>query len=770
MRKRTRRARTFAPPPPGQWRKRWPLFAGGALILAGAAILLVFLRDGRASSRGPAHRNVLLITIDTLRWDRLGSYGATLKATPVLDRLAEGGARFETAIAHAPLTAPSHASILTGLTPLRHGIRDNGAFVLSPSITTLASSFRNAGYATAAFVSGFPLDRRFGFASGFQTYDDRLPGSSAPGRAAYTERRADETTTHVLTWLHSQQSTATSSSSPATVPWFLWVHYFDPHAAYDPPPKWRERMPTPYDGEVAFVDEQIGRVLARLNELRLDTNTVIAVTADHGESLGEHGEETHGVFIYDSTLRVPLIVAGPGVSSGIVANVVARGIDLMPTLLDLADLRVPEGIDGRSLRPALEVRPMPDAPAYIESLLSERQFGWAPLRGLRDARWKYIDAPEPELYDVLEDAAETKNRAADAPHRMETLAHELDERAQATPTPEAQRPRLASDRESAERLRALGYVSGSTPPRTGSRRNPKSGIALINRLERGIALVRSDPRRAVEELRAVLAEDPGVAVARSQLAVALAALGDYDNAIEQLRILTADRSASAEDLLLLSEAHRAAGHTQDAREALRQAAALDPQSPEVVLTEARTFMIARDFDQAASAFSRALTLSPENVEALIGLGEIDMVKGDLSAASTHFERALSGDPSNSMARLRLGLVRGRQGRMDDAIVLLRPVVASSPDNGEALAALGAALARAGKAAESVQYFERAVSAGQRSPAVLNGLGFAKLESGDRAGALEALRQSLAIFPDQPQVQQAVRDLTAAAGQNPRSNR
>ena len=764
MRKRTRRVRTFSSSSSSSspfsrvasWPAQWPLYVGFALILAGAAIIPLMLRSANLGSTGPAHPNVLLITIDTLRWDRVGSYGAAHRPTPVLDRLAERGTRFETAIAHAPLTAPSHASILTGLTPIRHGVRDNGAFVLAEKVT-LAGTFRRGGYSTAAFVSGFPLDRRFGFAAGFQTYDDRLPASGGAGRAAYTERRADDTTARVLAWLDA--AAASRPSSGAAPPWFLWIHYFDPHAAYDPPEPWKAKMPTPYDGEVAFVDDQIGRVFSKLAQMGTESQTIVAVTADHGESLGDHGEETHGVFIYDSTLRVPLIMAGPGVSVGSVASAVGHGVDIMPTLIDIAGLDVPKHLDGRSLRPALEGRIMDDEGAYVESLLAERQFGWAPLRGFRDARWKYIDAPDPELYDLVQDAAELKNRAADAPRRVQTLAEALEEKLKAVGT-DAERPQAPLDREAAERLRSLGYAAG-TPARKlpGTRRNPRTGIQLINRLERGIAQVKTDPRRAIEELRAVLVEDPGIAVARSQLAVALSSVGDHSGAIEQLRILTADRSASAEDLLLLSEANRAAGDTGKAAEALQQAAALDPKSPEVALTEGRSLMIARDFDKAAAAFNRALELSPDNSEAVVGLGEIALARGDVASAGATFERVLSRDPSNMAARLRLGLVRGREGRMEEAIALLRPVAAMKPENGEALAALGAALARAGKAREAIPYLERAVAAGQQSTAVLNGLGFARLESGDRVGALAALRRSLAIAPDQPQIQQAVRDLT-----------
>ena len=274
--------------------------------------------------------NVLLVTIDTLRWDHLGCYGDRSAATPVLDALAGRGVRFATAIAQVPLTAPSHASILTGLTPLRHGVRDNGGYTLPAEVRTLARRLTDAGYRSAAFVSGFPLDHRFGFASGFDVYDDRLARTA--GRAPYTERSADATTDRVMGWLDQMRPSGGEARSTPSQPWFAWVHYFDPHAPYAPPPPFATRFADRlYDGEVAFVDAQIGRLLGRLERSGDLARTLIVVTADHGESFGEHGEETHGVFVYDATLRVPFIVAGPGIHGGRSSAVVARSIDVVPT-------------------------------------------------------------------------------------------------------------------------------------------------------------------------------------------------------------------------------------------------------------------------------------------------------------------------------------------------------------------------------------------------------------------------------------------------------
>jgi choline-sulfatase len=730
-----------------------------ALLLVISSIATVWMRWHAAPDGRGVRLNVLLVTIDTLRWDHVGSYGARNVATPVLDRLATSGARFETAIMHVPLTAPSHATILTGVTPLAHGVRDDGAFVLPSQLASLAKTFRNAGYATAGFISGFPLDRRFGFARGFEVYDDRLPRGDSSNRRSQTERRADATTDRAIEWLDGISQPSTQTSTGTRAPWFAWVHYFDPHAAYDPPAEYLAKFATrPYDGEIAFVDAQLGRLVDRLQSRNQLGHTIVLVTADHGESLGEHGEDTHGVFVYDATLRVPFIVAGPSVRRGVISKVMARGVDVMPTLLDLAALSIPANLDGRSLRPALEGHSMSDEPAYLESLLAERHLGWAAVQGLRDSRWKYIRLPRTELYDLSTDVNETANRADDQRDRLPTFSRALD--AQTT----APHSSMASavpqpDRDTRQRLSALGYL-GTAGPSTPTGRDPKDGIGLINRLERAIAQIAVDPGSSVRELRAVLAEDPAISLAARQLAVALSATGDHKGAAEEIRRLQARKAATAEDLLLLSESLRVLGDTDGAARAMEDAARLDPRSPELALTKARTLSADGDLNAAAAEYARALELSPDHPEALVGTGRIRLAQGDLAGAAADFERVLVRDPNDLDARTGLGVVRGRQGRADEVIALLEPVVREWPTNAEALSALGAAFARSGAPGRAIPYLERAVDAGMRTPPVLNGLGFARLEAGDRAGAIAALRASLSLKPDQPAIARVARELMA----------
>jgi len=721
---------------------RWP---------AGVVVLVAIAAGACSGSPPPAspppRPNVLLVTIDTLRADHLGCYGDAGAATPVMDGLAARGARFPTAVAHVPLTTPSHASILTGLLPLRHGVRDNGDFVLPDAVPTLAEAFHDAGYRCAAFVSGFPLDHRFGLARGFDVYDDRLPRGDDPRRSAYVERPAGQTTSAARAWL--------DGAPPA--PWFLWVHYFDPHSPYEPPPDFAARFPgRGYDGEIAFVDAQLGALLGALEGKGLAARTVVLVTADHGEALGEHGEETHGVFVYDATLRVPWIMAGPGVPKGAVPPVVARGIDVAPTLLDLAGA-VPAraAMDGRSLTPALRGQGMSDEPAYAESLFARLRLGWAPLHAWRTARFKLIDAPRPELFALEADRGETRNVASAQAGLASKMGQEL-RAALAARSPDAS---AEAGPEAEERLRALGYLAGpgheTAPP---SLRDPKDGIALVNRLERGMAAVRSDPARAVRDLRAALAEDPNMALARRYLALALSGAGDVKGAIGEVEALDKSGRAGFEDLLLLADSLRLAGRAPEALAVLDRAAKMQPRSPEPLLARARVLLALNRSSEAGEVYARVLAQAPSNAEALRGMGDLALARGDAAEALDDYQRILAGDPRDTGALVKMGVIRVRTGMVEEGIVLFRQALEIDPRHAEALLDLGGALAKTGRAAEAVPYLERALAAGPRSTVALNSLGFARLEAGDRKGALAALRDSLALDPRQVEISRVAREL------------
>ncbi len=430
---------------------------------------------GRAT-RGPA--NVLVITLDTLRADRVGSYGHAAARTPVLDALAARGARFAAATTTTPLTLPAHTSLFTGTWPTTHGVRDNTGFYVDDAVTTLAEVLKGRGYRTGGFVGAFVLDARWGIAQGFDHYFDDFDLSEdvGPGLDAIQRPGADVVDA-ATTWL----------KQPGTAPFFAWVHLYDAHTPYAAPAAFARQFPDTrdgaYDAEVAYADSQVGRLLAALDaDGRLD-NTIVVLLADHGEQLGEHREQSHGFFVYDASVQVPLIIAGPGVTTRVVPDQV-RIIDVMPTVLDLAGIEVPAAVQGASLRPALDGQRQ-TLLAFSESWYPRFHYGWSELRAVRDGRYKFIQAPRRELYDVAADPGELNNLAPTEAARADTLERALRALVAQTTRAEASKGPQPVDAAAEQRLRALGYVGSSSAVNLVERprrdpRTPSSSTTCCN--------------------------------------------------------------------------------------------------------------------------------------------------------------------------------------------------------------------------------------------------------------------------------------------------
>jgi choline-sulfatase len=372
--------------------RRPVLWAAAAIVVAGAAVLLTVPSIRQAAGFGgapPAPLNILLVTLDTTRADRIGAYGYAAARTSHFDRLAAEGVRFERAIAQAPITLPSHASLFTARFPFTHGVRNNGNFYLSDQFPTLTTALHDRGYRTGAFVSSFILDRRYGLARGFDEYDDRLESARKQVVNFEVERRGDQTALKADAWLerYAKENSLVTGTAAATVhPFFLWLHLYDPHEPYRPPQPFRSLFADrPYDGEIAFTDTIVASVMDRLDKLGLLSSTLIAIVGDHGESLGDHGEETHSMFVYEPALHVPLILWRPGrLPAGKVVEPLVRALDLAPTLLDLIGAPPLPGAEGRSLLPLVNGKAMPSAPAYAETYLPLFYMNWSPLRALED--------------------------------------------------------------------------------------------------------------------------------------------------------------------------------------------------------------------------------------------------------------------------------------------------------------------------------------------------------------------------------------------------
>jgi arylsulfatase A-like enzyme/tetratricopeptide (TPR) repeat protein len=645
---------------------------------------------------GPARPSVLLITVDTLRPDALG-WVAGRNTTPELDRLAREGFRFPAAVSPAPLTLPAHGSVMTGLVPRRHGMRDNGQ-PLPAGIATLAEALRKRGYATAAFVSGFPLDHAFGLDRGFERYDDRLPDGPPDRR----ERRAEATTAAAASWIAS-----------AREPWLLWVHYYDPHDPYDPPASFRRPGPRgAYDGEVAYADQAIATLRRRV-EAGLRGRLLTVLAGDHGESLGEHGESTHGFFVYESTVAVPLVFHLPGGISPGESRAPARLVDVTPTILDLLGAPALPGLDGVSLAPLLSGNRQDLPPAYVETLRPWASYGWSPLRALRDGEWKWIAAPRPELFDLGRDPGESANRVEDEAERAGRMKALLS-RVEAAPVT----PAGSADPDAVERLRALGYVgaggsaaAGAPPPGLP---DPKDRIAEWNALgEAEERLERRDYRGALAQFDGVLATEPGnrFALARSgqallelgrgedalarmekavqsgpehpesrlALAQALSRLGRHPRAVAQWTELTREQPRYAPHWVGLGTSLGLSGQPARAVEAFARAVELDATDPDLRVRLAFAEHAAgRDAD-AAGQLAKAGALSPPGRFAHSGaLGLLLLKLGRAPEARRWLAASRPAEGDFAEARFQLALLEAAEGRADGARSALREALAASP--------------------------------------------------------------------------------------------
>ncbi len=637
--------------------------------------------------------NVLLVTIDTLRTDRLGAYGSGAGLTPALDGLASRGARFTHAWSHAPMTLPAHASILTGAAPTRHGVRNNGGYRLGSEPTTLAERLRAAGYRTGAFVGSFVLDARFGLGRGFDEYDDRYDAPATSPSFHFVERPADRVLQAATTWI-------TSAPSGDTRPWFAWVHLFDPHAPYQAPPAFTADR-TPYDAEVAWTDSALGEALNNLSGLGQLNRTVVIVTADHGESLGDHGETTHGLFAYDTTLRVPLIVSAPGLEPRVVSTPTGH-VDIVPTILDLVGVSPPSPIDGRSRRGAIMGASSEAGPIYFEALDANLTRGWAPLVGLILGKWKYIDLPEPELYDVDADPMERTNLVAREPHSAEELQRRL--RSWST----SPGPTRGVDAATAARLQSLGYIAGPTKPRTTFTvaDDPKRLVALSEQFNSALEDFNGGrPDAALEKLSQVLASRPDFLAARLSAATVLLGAGRGKDAVRLLEQAPADDKTTAGWLTRMGQALASAGDLRKAKEVLDLAVAQASGDPEPLNELGVVLLRLKEPAEARRTFERLLQVDPTAVGTLYNLGLLEMSLRRRPEAAAAFRRVVELDPRHADAWRGLGAALAA----DDgarAVEAWQRVLALAPQDFDTLYNLGMLLSDEGRGADARPYLKR----------------------------------------------------------------
>ena len=598
---------------------------------ASLAGLLIALALGAACSRAappppqfPKH--LILITVDTLRADRVGAYGYSRARTPTMDSLAIRAARFEHAYATAPITLPSHASIMTGRYPPGHGARHNGV-LMDAKVPTIASVLSSAGFATGGFIGAFPLDRRFGINKGFETYSDHMPLGLQTRLA--DERPGYDVVNEAMEWIEAHR----------TKRMFLWVHLFEPHAPYGDPRAVRSLVDR-YDDDVAEADNQIGRLIERLGSDASDA--VIVVASDHGESFGEHGEITHSLFVY-TTLRVPLIISGPDVPPRIIADHVSL-VDVAPTVLTMLGVK-PMDSDGIDLSPAFEGSSLPVRELYAESFAPLFDFGWSPLRSIRIGDLKFIDAPRPELYHLDRDPAETNDQAASEATRVA----ELRQKAQKYPAPSF--ANTSQDREVRNRLQSLGYIGSSarTLGERGERPDPKDRRALAAEMSR-VATGELEGPEIEDSLRRIVREDPTNPQANQRLGYVLLGLNRCSEAIPLFTRAIAAYVPSVDAHLGLAQCQVMAHRIADAQKTLNEAARLEPGNPVVAANLGILFSDAGRRDEGIASFQRALQIDPDFHEARFNLARAYARAGRREDAAREAQELLNRMPVEAPQR------------------------------------------------------------------------------------------------------------------------
>ena len=706
----------------------------------------------RASTKPGLTGNLLLVTLDTTRADRLGCYGYEKASTPAVDGLAAGGVRFAHAVSSIPLTLPSHATLLTGLYPPEHGLHFNTSGSLNGQIETLAEVLQGHGYRTAAFVSAFVLDSRYGLTQGFDSYDDSLPEVGvAPHEIA--EIPGNVVTDRALAWLEKNRDSR----------FFGWVHLFDPHDPYEPPEPFKSRFEHPYDGEVAFADVQVARLLQWLDRNSLRENTLVVVVGDHGESLGDHGEDLHSFFIYDSAVRVPLIFSWSGrLDARVVESHAVGVVDVYPTILDLLGAQAPEGISGRSLLPLLKGSTLETEPVYLETRVPLVEYHWSALTGLASRNWKYIESSKPELYDLQADPGESHNVLEEHPDIAGEFGRRLDVLSRSFRTQEPGPAML--DQAALARLRALGYLDVGTngesdddAAESAGLRSPREMIEVYQIARKGEEAVwRQDYAAAVQWLKpavakspesvrlrfdlasaffelgryrestaefdAVLKLNPNNAAAHNQMGLSLDRLGNPEEGIEHLLTTIRLRPGHKNAHYHLADMLARTGRVDEAADFLDRAERVDPESKEPdYLQELEKIRVktltnvgsalARDgrFARGMTRLNQALAIDPDYADAESNLGVSLLSSGDYAEGVLRLRRAVRLDPNHVDAIYNLAKALAIQGKLTEATGLFQRVLRLQPDHVRAHNDLGIAYSQHGDGRRAIHHFERALS-------------------------------------------------------------
>jgi arylsulfatase A-like enzyme/Tfp pilus assembly protein PilF len=648
-------------------KKRKPYLTFSVILLLLIAALFVarlFLFPGKV--RKDSRLNVLLVTLDTTRPDRLGCYGYEKAKTPRLDSLASKGVRFLNVYCQVPLTTPSHCSILTGTYPIYHLVRNNGAYALRSEITTLAEVLKGKGFETAAFVGSFTVDSRFGLDQGFDVYDDRFAEAQA-FKALNSERKAEKVFEAFSRWFDKNHAAQ----------FFCWVHFYDPHLPYEPPSPYKEEFAdNPYDGEIACMDHYVGEVVEKLREKNILANTIIILAGDHGEAFGEKVEAGHGIFLYEGTMKVPLIFyAESHLPQGLTVKPRVRLIDLMPTVLDMLNIPANKDIQGVSLLPFIAGKKKENLSTYIETYFPRENYGWSELVGFIGGDWKYIRAPKEELYNLKKDPEETRNAIAEEKKIAQEMRAKLDEII-ARNSSVLQSTKREMTGEEKEKLRSLGYISHSESVPSGPLPDPKDRIEELRLVQQAETF----------DLEGNFAEAAGI--------------------YEKILSLRPQTPVSYVNVALMQAKM---GHFEDAIRTLQQGTEKIPKSELLLTRLGHTYMVTGRLKKALEAMQAVLEVNPRSFDALLASAWILNFMGQKEEARGYFEKALAVEPENKFLRKNYAMNLATSGKIQEAIDIFKILVSDYPDDYEIWQDLGIAYGYAGKISDSIDSLKKAVS-------------------------------------------------------------
>lgn len=679
------------------------------IIISLAALVFIwkFRKEAAPKFGDFSNYNLLLVTIDTLRADHLPAYGYTKIHTPNLDRLANESFVFENVIAQVPMTLPSHTSILTGLLPPVHGVRDNAGFILNPKITTLAETLKSKNYKTAAFISAFILDSQFGLDQGFDLYSDNFSLVQANIDSSHVSRRAEETELEVDAWLKKNSDQK----------FFLWVHYYDPHDPYDPPEPYKtEYASAPYDGEIAYTDHVFGKLYDLLDQLQLKEKTIVIMTGDHGEGLGEHKEQTHSIFIYNATQHVPLMIRLPKIKPKRIKGIVSL-VDIVPSALEWLGIQPDQNLQGRSLIPMIEGKDSARA-AYSESIFPELHYGFSSLRRISTDQYEFIDAPNPELYDSVNDRSELKNLIKEKPEIANSLRKKLDETLKSLQTDAKQTQKM--DAETEEKLRAMGYVGtivSSTPE--SLKIDPKDKIDLLESISQAHqALNKKNYPFVVETTTRVLQQEPNMVDAHFLLATAYLNLNENEKALAEMMNTLRLKPDHIQTLFNLGGFYQIQGKLDEAEKWYLQLLKVQPEHLRACMNLVDLYQRKNEPEKAKvyigkiiSSYENALKnteVAENRADLLEKLAQTYFAMGDLDQSEKTLKEAIQLMPNRPMAHFHMGAIYQQKKEFDKARAEYEAEAKISPNNFKVFFNLGVLYRQAGKLQDSIQSFQKAL--------------------------------------------------------------